>query len=459
MTIRRTLVLNAVGLTPALLRHAPRLSRLAAEGGARPVGTVLPAVTCPVQATYLTGLPPSGHGIVGNGWYFREHSEVWLWRQSNRLVRGEKLWETARRRDPAFTCANLFWWYNMYSTVDWAVTPRPCYPADGRKIPDIHTQPAALRDTLNRSLGPFPLFRFWGPGADIVSSRWIADCALHILDTEQPSLTLVYLPHLDYGLQKLGPDHPDIPRHVAELDALCGVLIDRAARDGLAIVVLSEYGIVPVKGAIAVNRILRRAGLLALREELGRELLDPGASEAFAVADHQIAHVYLKDPARGPEVKALLGAQPGIEQVLDGEDKAAAGLGHANAGDLVLVSAADRWFSYGWWLDEARAPDYARTVDIHRKPGYDPVELFLDPALRFPRLQIAWTLVKRKLGQRSLMAMTPLDESLVRGSHGRPPDDENSGPVLISSEPGLLPEGAIPAMAVKALLLAHLFAG
>lgn len=457
MTIRRTLVLNVVGLTADLLGHAPHLSRLAGQGGSRPVGPVLPAVTCSAQATYLTGLEPSGHGIVGNGWYFRDLAEVWLWRQSNRLVAGEKLWETARRRDPSFTCAKLFWWYNMYSSADWAVTPRPCYPADGRKIPDIHTHPAGLRDALNRKLGPFPLFRFWGPAADIVSSRWITDCALHVMESQRPSLTLVYLPHLDYGLQKLGPDHPDIPRQVAEVDALCGALIERAQADGMAVVALSEYGIVPVTGAVPVNRILRKAGLLALREELGRELLDPGASDAFAVADHQIAHVYVRDPARIAEVRDLLAAQPGVERVLEGPSRRDAGLDHPNAGELVLVSTADRWFSYGWWFDESRAPDFARTVDIHRKPGYDPVELFIDPAIRWPKLKIAWTLLKRKLGLRALMEVTPLDESLVRGSHGRPPEDERKGPVLISSEAGLLPDGTIPATSVRDLLLAHLF--
>jgi len=457
VSIRRTLVLNVVGLNARLLPHAPNLSRLAGQGASRPIGPVLPAVTCSVQSTYLTGLEPSGHGVVGNGWYFRDLSEVWLWRQSNRLVKGEKLWETARRRDPSFTCAQLFWWYNMYSSADWAVTPRPCYPADGRKIPDIHTHPPELRDELTGKLGPFPLFRFWGPATDISASRWIADCAARIMDRHSPSLTLVYLPHLDYGLQKLGPDHADIPSHVAEVDALCGPLIDRAKAEGMAVVVLSEYGIQPVSQAVAVNLTLRRAGLLTLRLELGRECLDHGASAAFAVVDHQLAHVYVKDPSRLDEVRALLEGQPGIEQVLYGESRRLAGLDHDNAGDLVLVSAAGTWFSYGWWLDDALAPDYARTVDIHRKPGYDPVELFLDPALRWPKLKIAWTLLKRKLGLRSLMEVIPLDTSLVKGSHGRPPDHPDDGALLISSEQNLLPPGPIAATAVRDLLLRHLF--
>ncbi len=454
--MRRTLVLNVVGLTADLLRHAPNLSALAARGGQRPIGPVWPAVTCSVQSTYLTGLLPAEHGIVGNGWYFRDLSEVWLWRQSNRLVAGEKVWEAARKRNPAFTCAQLFWWYNMYSSADLSVTPRPCYPADGRKIPDIYTQPAELRTELNGRLGPFPLFRFWGPATDLSSSRWIADCALQVSRSRRPTLNLVYLPHLDYDLQRLGPEHPAIPKAVAEVDTLCGELLAHAREEGMAVIVLSEYGISPVAGSVAINRILRQAGWLALREELGRELLDPGASSAFAVADHQIAHVYVREAKRVDAVARLLRAQPGIERVLVGAEKANAGLDHPHASEL--VAAADRWFSYGWWLDEAHAPDYARTVDIHRKPGYDPVELFLDRRLRWPKLATALRLGLRKLGFRALMDVISLDENLVRGSHGRPPDDPARGPLFISSEPDLLPEDTIiPATSIKALMLAHVF--
>jgi len=242
-----TLVLNVVGLTPALLGpHAPNLQRLAARGGLRALDTVTPAVTTTVQSTFVTGLLPRDHGVVANGWYFRDLSEVWLWRQSNRLVGGEKVWESARRRDPAFTCAKLFWWYNMYSSADWSVTPRPMYPADGRKLPDIYTDPPQLREELNAALGEFPLFRFWGPVADILSSEWIARCALHVRAKQKPTLTLVYLPHLDYNLQRLGPADPAILADVAQVDALCGQLIDAAERDGDRVIVLSEYGITPV---------------------------------------------------------------------------------------------------------------------------------------------------------------------------------------------------------------------
>ena len=452
-----TLVLNVVGLTPDLLAHAPSLRRLASQGGMRALDTVIPAVTTTVQSTFVTGTLPRDHGIVANGWYFRDLSEVWLWRQSNRLVAGEKVWETARRRDPQFTCAKLFWWYNMYSSADWSVTPRPIYAADGLKLPDIYSDPPELREELNRNLGEFPLFRFWGPAADITSSEWIARSALHVRAKYRPTLTLVYLPHLDYNLQRLGPAHADIKRDVAQVDALCGELIEAAEKDGDHVVVLSEYGITPVNRPVHINRALREAGLIRVREEFGRELLDAGASKAFALADHQIAHIYISDPALIAQVKAIVEALPGVERVLDADGKRAMGLDHARSGELVAIAHADSWFTYYYFLDEARAPDFARTVDIHRKPGYDPVELFLDPALAFPKLRIASRLARKALGMRYLMDVIALDASLVKGSHGRPTDNDGDGPLLISSQPDLLPQSAIAATDVKRLLLEHVF--
>ena len=455
--MRRTLVLDVVGMTPALLAHAPHLRALAAAGGMRPLTTVLPAVTTTVQSTFVTGLLPRDHGIVGNGWYFRDLAEVWLWRQSNRLVQGEKLWEAAKRRDPAFTCAKLFWWYNMYATADWTVTPRPMYPADGRKLPDIYTQPAGLRDDLQRELGPFPLFRFWGPTADIESTRWIARSALRVLERERPTLTLVYLPHLDYSLQRLGLSHPSIAAEVAAVDTVCGELIEAARRAGAAVVVLSEYGITEVSRPVHVNRALRRAGWLTVREELGREQLDAGASQAFAVADHQVAHVYVARPELVPEVAALLRELPGVERVLDAAGKREAGLDHPRSGELVVIADAQSWFTYYHFLDDDRAPDYARTVDIHRKPGYDPAELFVDPKLRAAKLRIGLRLAQKMLGMRYLMDVIPLDATLVRGSHGRLTDCADEGPLFITSEPDLLQAGPVAATEVRDLLLDHVF--
>jgi predicted AlkP superfamily pyrophosphatase or phosphodiesterase len=456
--MKPTVVLNVVGLTPELLGPAtPNLSRLAERGGQRPLSTVLPAVTCSVQSTMATGLPPSLHGAVANGWYFRDTAEVRFWLQSNHLVAGEKVWEAGKRRNPGFTCAKLFWWYNMYSSADFSVTPRPLYLADGRKLPDCYTAPTDLRDELTARFGLFPLFSFWGPNANIQSTQWIAASARHVFDTRRPTLTLVYLPHLDYGLQKLGPRHPDIPRHLSEVDAVCGELIEHVEHGGARVVVLSEYGITTVHGPIHINRVLRHAGLLHVRNERGLEVLDAGASEAFAVADHQVAHIYVRSPDRITEVRELVGRIDGVEVVLGAGEKSAAGLDHPRSGELVAVSTADRWFTYYFWMEDSRAPDYARTVDIHRKPGYDPAELFLDPSLRAPRLRIGAKLAKRKLGFRSLLDVIPLDATLVKGSHGRLTDDPGAGPLLISGEPRLLPDGAIQAADVKSAILTHVF--
>lgn len=459
--MRRTLVVLAVGLSPSMVgAHTPHLAALASRGGLRPLRTVTPAVTCTAQSTLLTGLAPDEHGVVANGWYFRDLAETAFWRQSNHLVAGEKVWEAGRARDASFTCAKMFWWYNMYSSADWSATPRPMYPADGRKIPDHYAFPGELHDELDGKFGQFPLFRFWGPAADITSSKWIADATRHVMATRSPTLTLTYLPHLDYNLQRLGPDldHPRIQRDLGELDTLCGELFEQAEREGQRVIVVSEYGITPVSDAVHINRALREAGLLRVRDEQGREQLDAGASDAFAVADHQLAHVYVNKSEALGRTRELLASLDGVEEILDEDGKRARGLDHPRAGDLVVISTADRWFSYYYWLDDEHAPDYARTVDIHRKPGYDPVELFIDPAIRIPALAIGSRLLRRKLGFRALLdVISAKDTALVRGAHGRPTDDPLDGPLVIGSDAALLPDGEVDALDFKSLVLSHVF--
>lgn len=453
-----TLVLDVVGLTRELLGpHTPELNRFREQGAFRPLRTITPAVTCAVQSTFVTGLLPESHGIVGNGWYFRDLSQVWLWRQSNHLVSGDKVWDIAKRRDPSFKSAKLFFWYNMYSTADVSVTPRPMYTADGRKLPDVYTEPPRLRDALQRELGVFPLFNFWGPRADITSTRWIARSAQYVIEHERPTLTLVYLPHLDYDLQRFGPKSPSIAGALSDVDAVVGELMAFAQQRGMRVIVLSEYGITAVSGVVHVNRVLREAGLLRVREELGREQLDPGASDAFAVADHQIAHVYVKDAARIAEVAAVLKPLTGVEHVLDADGQRSFGIQHPRSGELVLIAGRDHWFSYYFWLDDARAPDYARTVDIHQKPGYDPAELFIDPSIALPALSVGSKLLRRKLGFRTLLDVIPLDASLVRGSHGRVSERPEEGPLFMSSIPDLVPAGEVHATEVKDLILRHVF--
>ncbi|WP_299538368.1 nucleotide pyrophosphatase/phosphodiesterase family protein [uncultured Streptomyces sp.] len=446
------LVLDVVGLTPRLLDHMPRLRALGETGGREALSTVLPAVTCAAQSTFLTGTTPDEHGIVANGWYFRELGDVLLWRQHNGLVAGDKLWDAARRAHPGYTVANICWWYAMGADTDWTVTPRPVYYADGRKEPDCYTRPPALHDELTAKFGTFPLFHFWGPGADLVSSQWIIDATRHLLATRAPDLALAYVPHLDYDLQRFGPDDPRAHRAAAELDEALGPLLDHARAQGRTVVALSEYGITRADRPVDINRALRRAGLLEVHTQDGMEYLDPMTSRAFAVADHQIAHVYVRRPEDLEAARAALADLPGIAELLGDEGKKAHHLDHPRSGELVAVAEPGAWFTYYYWLDDARAPDFAQLVEIHRKPGYDPVELFMDPQDPYVRVKAAGAVARKKLGMRYRMAVVPLDPSPIRGSHGRLPDHDDEGPVILCSAPGAL-TGRVAATEVKALLL------
>jgi len=430
--MKKTVVLDIVALSPRVIgEHTPFLKNWIASKKQAVIEPVLPAVTCSAQSVYLTGKWPTENGIVGNGWYFQDECEIKFWRQSNKLVQAEKVWEVLRKENPEFTVANMFWWYNMYSSADYAVTPRPLYPADGRKLPDCHSQPMELRDRLQAELGQFPLFTFWGPKTTIESSKWIAEAAKKVEEWYNPTLNLIYIPHLDYNLQKYGIDFSKISKDLREVDDLAKDLITFFENRGAEVLLLSEYGITSVSKPIHLNRIFRQKGWIQVKNELGRETLDAGTSAVFAVADHQVAHVHVNDHSKLAEVKALLEKTPGVEKVLDAQGKKDYHIDHARSGDLVVIADADSWFTYYFWLDDAKAPDYARCVDIHRKPGYDPVELVLDPAIKIPILKIGSKVLKKKLGFRYLMDVIPLDATLVKGAHGRIPESDLDKPLLV----------------------------
>ncbi|HXI70324.1 MAG TPA: alkaline phosphatase family protein [Verrucomicrobiae bacterium] len=511
--MNRLAVINVVGLTEALIgEHTPRIAGFRKRGALAHIVPAFPAVTCTAQSNYLTGKTPSGHGIVGNGWFNRELSEVQFWKQSNHIVHGQKIWDALRTRTPdprpqtpnPFAAANCFWWFNMYSSVDYAITPRPMYPADGRKFFDVYSWPYSIREEIKKDLGEFPFFSFWGPAAGVDSpqgkadaaSRWIAESAKWIENKYSPALNLIYLPHLDYNLQRHGTYaksragvspapvsksgeisaslplthsqgrrdacptliNPAIHRDLREIDSIVGDLIDYFGQRGVSVVLLSEYGITNVDTPVHLNRIFREQGWLTVKDELGREILDAGASKVFAVADHQVAHIYLNpDHESGlkKSVREVLGKVVGVEKVLGRAEKIAAGIDHARAGDLIAVAQEKAWFTYYYWLDDARAPDFARTVDIHRKPGYDPVELFLDQKIPLVKVKIALRLLQKKLGLRMLMDVIPLDATLVKGSHGRRPADKKDWPVFITSQPEILGAKQIESTDVYQILLRH----
>ena len=459
--MKPVLLLNVVGLTAKALRQMPRLSRLASQGWSSELATVLPAVTCTVQSTMLTGLSPAQHGIVGNGWYFRELGDVFLWRQHNMLVSGENIWEAARRQHPAYRAGNICWWYAMGMSTDLTVTPRPIYHADGRKSPDAYVRPAELHDELVTEYGDFPLFQYWGPTATIRSTEWIVNSTRHVMRNQSPNLLMAYLPHLDYDLQRFGPDSPQADRAAAELDRALAPLLDEAQERGYTVIAVAEYGIEKAHTPVDINRVLRREGLLEVYVQDGREQLDPWTSRAFAVADHQVAHVYVPDPSDVERVAALLRGIDGVDEVLNRDAQGRYGLDHERSGELVVVAEPGAWFTYYFWLDDDRAPEYARGVDIHRKPGYDPAELFFNPADKLAKAKAGLNLVKKKLGLRYAMSTVPLDPTHVRGTHGRLPDSPDGTPLIIgssarvpSSVEALVNGGRqVPAAAVKGLVL------
>jgi predicted AlkP superfamily pyrophosphatase or phosphodiesterase len=519
--MNRLAVINVVGLTELLIgEHTPRIAEFRRRGALAHIAPAFPAVTCTAQSNYLTGKNPAQHGIVGNGWFNHELSEVQFWKQSNHIVHGSKIWDALHAQSEIVNrksqIANVFWWFNMYSSVDYSITPRPIYKADGRKIFDVYSWPYSIREEIKKDLGEFPFFSFWGPAAGIDSpqgkadaaSRWIAESSKWIENKYSPTLNLIYLPHLDYNLQRHGvyvgstgvspvvsgvsPEtvltatttlignanprssssneirrdaefdrrdaratNPKIHRDLREIDSIVGDLIDFFGKRGMQVVLLSEYGITNADTPVHLNRIFRERGWLTVKDELGLEILDAGASKVFAVADHQVAHIYLNDVSLEKSVREVLERTSGVEKILGQVEKIAAGIDHPRAGDFIAVARENAWFTYYYWLDDARAPDFARTVDIHRKPGYDPVELFLDPKIPAVKLKIAWRLLQKKIGLRMLMDVIPLDATLVKGSHGGRPADKKDWPVFITSQPEFLSAKEVESTDVFQILLRH----
>ena len=409
----RVCVINVVGLTPKLLAHAPNL---AAVGNATAWESPLPAVTSTSQATLLTGLSPRDHGIVANGWYYRDTQEIRFWQQANSLVQGEKFYNNIET-------AKMFWWFNQGSGVRYSCTPKPHYGCDGSKIFDILD---FTECDLTQSLGPFPFFSFWGPHAGLPSTQWIAEATSLVMRRKKPELTLAYLPHLDYDFQRF-PSHE--PERVKEVDDCAAKIIQAAEEINAKVVVVSEYGLVPVNQPVHLNRLLRKSDLLNIRSGPFGEVLIPGESKAFAVADHQLAHIYIANPSDIPAVRKILDSTPGVGAVVEPGDLE---LDHPRSGELIALAEPNAWFTYYYWLKDHLAPDFAATVDIHRKPGYDPCELFMTSKFRAIR-----KLIRKKIGLRYSMDVIPLDASLVKGSHGLTPSDDE-GPLVIG--PGDPPE-------------------
>jgi predicted AlkP superfamily pyrophosphatase or phosphodiesterase len=407
------IVVNAVGLSPALLERKdllPRISNLAAEGTYRPMEPSFPALTSSVQATLLSGKPPADHGIVGNGWFFRDSMRPEFWRQENGLVRGPRIFDIARERDSRARVAVLFWQNSKYIDADVVISPSPLH-AGNRLVEWCYSKPPGLYEELSEKIGPFNLSDYWGPLAGEGSSQWISSASLSLLEgTDPPDMLLAYLPHLDYVSQRHGPDSAEALDQLPVLDGMVGRFIDFIegyGRSNATLFVVSEYGLVPV---------LREANLLSVREIGGGEYIDFELSQAFAVVDHQIAHIYCRDPESENRAQEVLSCVEGVASVLDGDGKQALEVNHPRSGDLILLAETDSWFHYKYWAGDSRAPFFAGSVDIHNKPGYDPCELFFDPASK----------------------AIPTDPALVKGSHGLPPEGRREAQaVMVCSDPSL----------------------
>jgi predicted AlkP superfamily pyrophosphatase or phosphodiesterase len=415
----RVVLLSVPGLRQNDLARMPELQALISAGDLAALVPSFPCVTCPVQANMTTGSMPREHGVVANGFYWRDQQRVEMWTAWNDCIQRPQIWDRIHEHSPQRTSAVWFPLHSKGCGADFICTPAPIHNPDGSESLWCYTKPTEMYGQLRDALGHFPLQHFWGPMANIKSTAWIVDSAVIAASQLRPDFFYIYLPHLDYAAQKAGPDSEAAGRALGELDACIGRL---AAGFGQAYgsepplwIVASEYAIVDVNHVTYPNRMLREAGLLEVRAD-GGELLDFAASRAFAMADHQLSHVFVQQPADIGRVVDVFRGQQGIAEVLAGEDRAKYELDHERSGEVVLVSSANSWQAYYWWLDDARAPAFARTVDIHRKPGYDPVELFFDPATR----------------------SIPLDATLVKGSHGSPAVGENQRGVIFSSERGVL---------------------
>jgi hypothetical protein len=433
---RYVVLLSIPGLRERDLSSMPNLGRLATGGGYARLVPSFPAVTCPVQANMTTGKLPREHGVVANGFYWRDQRRVEMWTSWNDCIERPQIWDLLHDHDRSITSAVWFALHSKGCGADYICTPAPIHQADGSEEMWCFTRPETLYDEMRAKLGHFPLQHFWGPLAGIQSSSWIVASAIQMAERYKPNFCYVYLPHLDYAAQKNGPNSKAAKLAVVELDAELGKLIagiESALTEQPLWLVASEYAITPVEHVLYPNRMLRETGLLKVTETDGGEYLDFAASKAWALVDHQCSHVFVRDaePAVLKKVAKLFAKQQGVAEVLQGEALAKYALNHSRSGDIVLVSEANSWQAYYWWDDNHVAPRFARTVDIHRKPGYDPVELFFDNRTK----------------------SIPLEASLVKGSHGAPPAAAAQCGVFLSSEAGVFLGGSLKDTEIAGVVL------
>lgn len=388
---------------------------------------VFPSVTCTVQSSILTGKYPSEHGIISNGMFDRVNLQTSFWEQSTNLVQSEKIWDNIKHKNQSVKTALLFWQNSMYSNNDFVISPRPIHLENGQMDMWCYSKPVNYYESISQKIGEFNLMNYWGPFASFNSSDWITKSVEYTIENYRPELLFAYFPQIDYSAQKFGKSSSQVTDDLQKIDESVGKIINAVKRAGIydetEFLLISEYGFNDVSEAIPINRILREKGLLRIRTIKGKEYIDFEYSHAFAMVDHQIAHIYLNSEGKDSkqQIKNMLQDISGIETVCDDEEKRNLHIDHERSGDLIVIAQKEKWFSYYWWFEENtttttsfsnnssstdskveeemnKAPTFTKTVDIHRKPGYDPLDLFYDPQ------------------KKSISTNT----SLIKGSHGRP---------------------------------------
>ena len=420
-------ILDIVGLDVSHLDSrspsCPNILDLIAKDGDFGLMTpVFPAVTCTVQSSITTGKYPQEHGIVSNGMFDKENLQTLFWEQSTNLVQSQKAWDVIKEQNSKLKTAMLFWQNSLYTNNDIVISPRPIHLETGQMDLWCYSKPVNYYETIMDKLGEFNLMNYWGPFASIKSTEWIAKSVQYTVENEKPNLLYAYFPQLDYSVQKHGKSSVQVQDDLRKVDNCIGSIIESTKKSGIfdqtQFLLLSEYSFNDVNGAIPINRILRDKELLKVRTIKNKEYIDYEYSEAFAMVDHQVAHIYLNKFGKSKinVIKKILEDVSGIEKICDDEEKSNLHINHNRSGDLIAIADRDKWFSYYWWYEEQtttnnlsgnesenpiqtdKAPTFTKTVDIHRKPGYDPLDLYID-------------------SQRKSIST---DVSLIKGSHGRP---------------------------------------
>lgn len=450
------LIIDVAALSPVeVTERTPNLRALAAQGCLRPLREPFPSLTCSSHATLVMGSLPSEHGMIGNCLYSREYAKLFNWNRSSHLLSGTPLWEAARARDPKLTCANLFLRHCADTTCDVRVTERPVYWMSGHKQFEFFAEPRALHGELVQKLGPFPFQQFWGPLAGLQSSEWILGAAQHVLERNDPDLLLVYPPFLDYDGARFGPGSPEVERALGAMDSALAPLLRAAASQGRDVLLVSDYGFERVDQPVYLNRELRRAGLLNVEDAPNGERIDPGTSRAFAVCDNQIAHVYVARAEDIAMVRTLLEKVSGVAQVLDAAAQAPLGIAHPRSGELIAVSTPNAFFSYPYWLDPKKMPDFAECIAVFDKFGADSCELFLKPGAA-GKLHLAKRFLQLRMGLKVPFDVVDIDDNNVRGARRVARDDPQRGATVISSW-DLGRQGPVPMQDLKQLILQRMF--